>query len=238
MTPAQDCPGEGQVMQRKLAAILAADVVGYSRLMSEDEAGTMMTLRSRRKEILEPAVAQRHGRIFKLMGDCVFVEFASAVNAVACAIDLQKGMADRNAKDRGGRPVHLRVGINLGDVVVEDGDLYGDGVNIAARLEGLAEGGGICLSGTAYDQIEGKLPLDVQFVGQHSVKNIARPVRTFRILARDMEGRAAAGTPASVARTTWLARSSGRVRASAPLPARATAERRVATMTASGMNER
>src|SRR5215467_8416346 len=129
--------------QRRLAAILAADVVGYSRLMERDEATTLTALKSRRKEVLEPLVAQYQGRIFKIAGDGVLVEFASAVNAVQCAIDLQQGMAAANVEMPEDRHIVLRIGINLGDVMVEGGDLYGDGVNIAARLEALAEPGSV-----------------------------------------------------------------------------------------------
>jgi class 3 adenylate cyclase len=134
--------------QRRLAAILAADVVGYSRLMELDEVGTMGTLKARRKGVLEPLVARHHGRIFKIAGDGVIVEFGSAVNAVQCAIDLQNGMKEANAGVPEDRRMILRMGVNLGDVMVEGGDLYGDGVNIAARLEAIAEPGGIVVSGT------------------------------------------------------------------------------------------
>jgi adenylate cyclase len=168
-------------MQRKLAAILAADVVGYSRLMTDDEAGTLEALRARRKNVLEPLVAKRHGRIFKLMGDGVFVEFASVVSAVECAVDLQKGMADSNAGAARGLALQLRVGINLGEVVVEDGDLYGDGVNLAMRLQELAEPGGICLSGKVHAEVARKLDLAYEDLGERPLKNIAERVRVFRI---------------------------------------------------------
>jgi adenylate cyclase len=167
-------------MQRKLAAILAADVVGFSRLISEDEAGTLAALRARRKEVLEPAVAERHGRIFKLMGDCVFVEFASAVNAVACAIDIQKGMADRNQSESTARPVHLRVGINLGDVVVDGGDLYGDGVNLASRLQEMADPGGIFVSAKVHAEVVRKIDVAAEDMGERPVKN-GEPVHVYRI---------------------------------------------------------
>jgi adenylate cyclase len=168
-------------MQRKLAAILAADVVGYSRLMSEDEGGTLAALRARRKDVVEPLVARCRGRIFKLMGDGVFIEFASAVNAVECAIDLQKGMAERNAGSPASRALHLRVGINLGDVVVEDGDLYGDGVNLATRLQELADPGGICVSAKVHAEVARKIDLAFDDLGERALKNIAEPVRVFRI---------------------------------------------------------
>jgi adenylate cyclase len=141
--------------QRRLAAILAADVVGYSRLMEQDETGTLAALKARRKDVLEPLVARHQGRVFKVAGDGVLIEFASAVNAVQCAIDLQDGMAVAN----GGRPedhhIVLRIGVNLGDVMVEGSDLYGDGVNVAARLQSIAEPGQILISGTVYEPRRG-----------------------------------------------------------------------------------
>src|SRR4029078_7003054 len=141
-------------VQRRLAAILAADVVGYSRLMERDEVGTLTALKSRRKEVLEPLVRRHEGRGFKIAGDGVLVEFASAVNALRCAIDLQQEMAAANGKAKEDRRIVLRIGVNLGDVIVEGSDLYGDGINIAARLEGMAEAGGILVSGSAYDQVK------------------------------------------------------------------------------------
>jgi len=137
-----------QTPRRRLAAILAADVVGYSRLMGKDEAGTLAALKARRKEVLEPLVALHRGRVFKIAGDGVLVEFASAVHAVQCAIDLQQGMSATNAELPAERRIVLRIGVNLGDVMVEGSDLYGDGVNIAARLEGIADPGGILVSGS------------------------------------------------------------------------------------------
>jgi class 3 adenylate cyclase len=139
--------------QRRLAAILAADVVGYSRLMEADEAGTLLTLKARRKEVLKPLVGKHQGRIFKVTGDGVLVEFGSAVNAVQCAVDLQQAMAAANASQPDDRHIVLRIGVNLGDVMVEGSDLYGDGVNIAARLEAIAARGGVLVSGTAFDYV-------------------------------------------------------------------------------------
>ena len=136
-----------QAPQRRLAAILAADVVGYSRLMERDEAGTLATLKARRTEVLQPMVSKHWGRIVKLMGDGVLVEFGSAVNAVACGVELQAAMDSANASAAESQRIVLRIGINLGDVMVEGSDLYGDGVNIAARLESLSEPGGLCISG-------------------------------------------------------------------------------------------
>jgi adenylate cyclase len=167
--------------QRRLAAILAADVVGYSRLMGEDEAGTLAALKHRRRAVVAPLVSQHGGRIFKLLGDGVLVEFPSVVNAVQCAVDIQMGMAAANAALPASKQVLLRIGINLGDVIVEGGDLYGDGVNLAARLEGLAEPGGICLSDTAHQQVASKLSLGYHDLGEQTVKNFAKPVRAYSI---------------------------------------------------------
>ena len=163
--------------RRRLAAILAADVVGYSRLMGQDEAGTLAALRQRREGVLNPLIAKHHGRIFKLTGDGVLVEFGSAVDAVQCAVELQQAM--RSQPDD--LDLVLRIGITLGDVIVEDGDLYGDGVNIAARLEAIAEPGGILLSGTAFDHIKGKVKVGFEDIGAQSLKNIAEPVRAYRV---------------------------------------------------------
>jgi class 3 adenylate cyclase len=143
--------------QRRLAAILAADVVGYSRLLDLDEQGTLAALKGRRKEILEPLVRDRQGRVVKVMGDGVLVEFGSAVNAVSCAVELQKRMAAANEGLAADRQINLHIGINLGDVVVEDGDLFGDGVVVAVRLQAMAGAGDICVSGSVYDQVSGSL---------------------------------------------------------------------------------
>jgi len=167
--------------ERRLTTILAADVVGYSRLMGEDEAGTLAALKQRRREILVPLVTRHGGRIFKLMGDGVLVEFSSVVNAVQCAVDVQKGMAAANTTLPEGKQIQLRVGVNLGDVIVEGSDLYGDGVNLAARLEGLAEPGGICLSDTAHRHVASKLPLGYRDLGERPVKNFAKPVRVYSV---------------------------------------------------------
>src|SRR5262245_4439486 len=168
-------------VQRRLAAILAADVVGYSRLIEQNEAGTLAALRERRKNILVPLVAEHHGRIVKVMGDGVLVEFGSAVNAVACAVELQKRMATANDEVTHDRRIVLRIGINLGDVMIEGGDIYGDGVNIAARLEEMAEPGGILVSGTAYDHIKSKVKVGFDDLGSQNLKNIAEPVRAYRV---------------------------------------------------------
>ncbi len=168
-------------VQRRIAAILAADVVGYSRLMAEDEVGTMAALKSRRKDVLEPLVAKHQGRVFKFTGDGVMVEFGSAVNAVQCAVDLQKHMTAANEGQPDERTIVLRIGVNLSDVIVEGSDLYGDGVNIAARLEAIADPGGVLVSGTAYDYVHNKLKVEFEDLGSRSLKNIADPVRTYRV---------------------------------------------------------
>ena len=168
-------------MERHIAAILAADVVGYSRLMEADEAGTLAVLKARRRDVLEPLVAKHRGRVFKVTGDGVLVEFASAVNAVQCAVDLQQGMSAANSDQPEDRHIILRIGVNLGDVMVEGGDLYGDGVNIAARLETIAEPGAIVISGTAYDQVRNKVKVAFDDLGAQNLKNIAEPVRAYRV---------------------------------------------------------
>jgi adenylate cyclase len=171
---------EGRV-QRRLAAILAADVAGYSRLMEADEDGTLAALKARRKNVLEPLVTRHGGRVFKITGDGVLVEFASAVNAVQCAVDLQQAFGEANADQPEDRHIVLRIGINLSDVMVEGSDLYGDGVNIAARLEALAEPGGILVSGTAHDHIGARVKVGFEELGVQMLKNIAEPVRAFRV---------------------------------------------------------
>jgi adenylate cyclase len=168
-------------VRRRLAAVLAADVVGYSRLMGQDEAGTMSMLKARRKGVLEPIVDRHQGRIFKVTGDGVLVEFGSAVNAVQCAVELQHGMAAANGDLPEARQIVLRIGVNLGDVMVEGSDLYGDGVNISARLEGLAEPGGVLISGTAFDYVKNKVNAGFQDLGTQVLKNIVEPVRVYRV---------------------------------------------------------
>jgi len=170
-----------QAPRRRLAAILAADVVGYSRMMQADEGGTLAALKSRRTEILKPLVSKHHGRIIKVMGDGVLVEFSSAVEAVSCAVALQEAMAVANEGAEDYRRVVLRVGINLGDVMVEGSDLYGDGVNIAARLEAMADPGSVFVSRTVYNHVRGKLKLGFEDLGDQQLKNIAEPVRIYRV---------------------------------------------------------
>src|SRR5262245_16497268 len=168
-------------MERRLAAILAADVVGFSRLMEVDEVGVLGLLKAHREELINPRIADHHGTIVKLMGDGALVEFASVVDAVGCAMAIQRGMAERNAEATDERRIDIRIGVHLGDVIVEGEDIYGDGVNVAARLEGISEPGGICISQQAFDQIETKLHLRYEDLGNQRVKNIARPVRAYRI---------------------------------------------------------
>lgn len=172
---------EGSRAARRLAAILAADVVGYSRLMGADEEGTLAALKGHRKELIDPLIAQHFGRIVKTMGDGLLVEFSSIVDAVRCAVVLQQGMADRNANLDDDQRIRFRIGINMGDVIVEDGDIFGDGVNVAARLEALAQPGEICVSTTVREHVGGKLPIGFAYLGEHVVKNIARPVHVYRI---------------------------------------------------------
>ena len=168
-------------VERRLAAILAADVVGYSHLVEQDEAGTLSALKALRREVFDPLLAEHHGRIVKLMGDGAIAEFGSVVDAVACAVAVQKSVAERQAEVPAERRIVFRIGINLGDVVIEAEDLLGDGVNIAARLEQICEPGGIMIAGTAYDHLQGKIDLPVEFTGELRVKNIDRPIRTYRV---------------------------------------------------------
>lgn len=166
--------------QRRLAAILAADVVGYGRLMGEDEAGTLAALKQHRAALIDRTIVEHRGRIVKLMGDGVLVEFASVVDAVDCAVSIQRGMLERNNDVPDSARITFRIGINLGDVIIDDDDIYGDGVNVAARIEGLADPGGICISGVVYDQVKNKLNLPFEDMGAREVKNIAEPVRVYR----------------------------------------------------------
>ena len=168
-------------MERKLTAILCADVHGYSRLMGEDEEATLVTLSAHRK-IIDGLIEQHHGRFVNSAGDSVLAEFASVVNAVECAVEIQTALKAENANLPAERRMEFRIGVNLGDVMVEGEQIYGDGVNVAARLESLAEPGGICISGTVHEQIRNKLALGYEDLGEQTVKNIARPVRVWRVL--------------------------------------------------------
>jgi len=168
-------------VQRRLAAILAADVVGYSRLMGVDEDGTLTVVRNLRAEVIETRIAEHQGRLFKSMGDGFLVEFPSVVKAVACAVALQKDMAARNAELPEDRAIQLRIGVNLGDVIAEDGDVFGEGVNVAARIEGLAPAGGIAVTGMVHDNVGSRLDLSFEDMGEQQLKNIAQPVRVYRL---------------------------------------------------------
>jgi TolB-like protein/Tfp pilus assembly protein PilF len=170
-------------VDRRLAAIMAVDVVGYSRLIGVDEAGTLARVKAHRIELAEPLIAEHHGRVVKLTGDGALVEFASAVDAVECAVAIQNGMAEREAAAPEDRRIRYRIGINIGDIVLEDGDIFGDGVNVAARLEGLAEPGGICIARNVYNQVKAKLSLGFDAMGEHRVRNIAEPITVYRVLA-------------------------------------------------------
>jgi TolB-like protein/tetratricopeptide (TPR) repeat protein len=166
---------------RRLAAILAADVAGYSRLMGADEEGTLERLKALRREVLDPKIAEHHGRIVKTTGDGLLVEFASVVDAVRCAVEIQQAMPKQNTGIAGDNRIELRIGINLGDVIVEGDDLYGDGVNIAARIEALADAGGVFVSNTVHDQVRDRLPFVFEDLGEQQVKNITRPVRVYQV---------------------------------------------------------
>jgi class 3 adenylate cyclase len=169
-------------VQRRLAAILAADVVGYSRLMQADEEGMLARLKTLRAEAIDPKIAGHGGRIVKLMGDGALVEFSSVVDAVRCAIAIQRALAGRNTELPEEAVIRLRIGINLGDIMVDQDDIYGDGVNVASRLENLADSGGICISGTVHDQVAGKIPETFEFMGEQALKNIEEPVRAYRVV--------------------------------------------------------
>ena len=168
-------------VERHLAAIVAADVAGYSRLMGADEVGTVAQLRAHRGELLDPAIAQHHGHIANTAGDSILAEFGSVVDAVACAVAIQRAMPERNSKVSPDKRIEFRIGINLGDVIKDGTDIFGDGVNVAARLEGIADRGGICISRQVLDQVEGKLDLTYRELGRQNLKNIAKPVEVYAI---------------------------------------------------------
>jgi TolB-like protein/class 3 adenylate cyclase len=178
---------------RRLAAILAADVAGYSRLMGADEEGTLERLKALRRELIDPKIAEHKGRIVKTTGDGMLVEFPSVVDAVRCAVEVQQAMPERNTSVATDNRIELRIGINLGDVIVEGDDLYGDGVNIAARIEALADAGGVFVSNTVHDHVRDRLPFVFEDLGEQQVKNIARPVRVYRV----RDSGAAASSPSA-----------------------------------------
>jgi len=181
-------------IQRRLAAILAADVVGYSHLMAADEAGTLAELNALRKELIDPRIAEHAGRTVKLMGDGALVEFASVVDALECAVAIQMAMGKRNALKPKDRRIVFRIGINVGDIIIEGDDIYGDGVNVAARIEALAEPGGICISSSVREQVLNKVPISFADLGEQTVKNIERPIRVYYVV---LEGAPASAVPAA-----------------------------------------
>jgi adenylate cyclase len=188
---------------RRLTAILAADVAGYSRLMGVDEEGTHERLKAHRVALVDPKIAEHHGRIVKTTGDGMLVEFPSVVDAVRCAVDVQRGMVEQNAAIPADERIEFRVGINLGDVIVDGDDVFGDGVNIAARLEALAEPGGICVSATVRDHIGDRLPYAFEDMGEQNVKNIVRPVRAYALRPERVASLPARRLPARPARHNW-----------------------------------
>ena len=193
-------------IQRRLAAILAADIAGYSRLMHADEPATVRDLKAHQSEVL-PLIGRHGGRIIDVAGDGIMAEFPSVVGATECAVEIQTVMAQRNEGVPESRRMRFRIGINLGDVIHDDSRIYGDGINIAARLEALAEPGGVLVSGSVYDQVRGKLPFSFEDLGERQVKNIERPVRMYRV---DMSGASSGagatlhGRPATTDRRRWL----------------------------------
>jgi adenylate cyclase len=168
-------------IERHLTAILAADVAGYSRLTGIDEEGTHARLQDHLCTLVDPKIAEHRGRVVKYTGDGLLAEFASVVDALRCAVDVQRGMAERNTDVPQEKRIELRIGINVGDIMIDRGDIFGVGVNVAARLEGIAEPGGICISEAAYQQVRDKLDVRFQDAGEQQLKNIARPVRTYRV---------------------------------------------------------
>ena len=171
----------GERVERRLAAVLAADVAGYSRLMGVDEEGTLARLKAVRKIIVDPSIAAHHGRIVKTTGDGMLVEFASAVDAVRCAIEVQRGMTAHSLDVPQEKRIEFRIGIHVGDIIIDESDIFGDGVNIAARLEGIADPGGVCISDDAYRQIRDRVDAAFDDKGDTALKNIARPVRVFAL---------------------------------------------------------
>src|SRR6266478_3072358 len=182
-------------VERKLAAILAADIAGYSRLMGADEEGTLARLKTHRRQLIDPKITEHDGRIVKTTGDGLLVEFASVVDAVRCAAEVQRGMIDREPEVLDERRIRFRIGVNLGDIIAESGDIFGDGVNVAARLEALAEPGGICISRMVRDQIRDKLPYPFEDMGEQTFKNIARPVRVYALRSEAIAGLPTASVP-------------------------------------------
>jgi adenylate cyclase len=190
-------PLAGERVQRRLTAILAADIAGYGRLMGADEEGTLAQLKAHRRALLDPKIEEHQGRIVKTTGDGLLAEFASVVDALRCAMEIQRGMLGCNADVPEEKRIEFRVGINVGDVIIDGGDIYGDGVNVAARLEGLAEPGGICVSGRVQEDAQGKLDIAFEDAGEQQLKNIARPVRVYRVRLSGTTAKSRAGIGAS-----------------------------------------
>ena len=193
---------EHPAVERRLAAILAADMVGYSRLMEADETGTLARLKTHRLELIDPAIAKNKGRLIKTAGDGMLVEFQSVTAAVECAVEIQRGMARRNGDVAPEREIQFRIGINLGDVISENNDIFGDGVNVAARLQELAAPGGICVSGAIRDQVGGRLGVAFEDLGEQSVKNISRPIRVFNVVLDEQRKPPATARPVRVGAAT------------------------------------
>jgi len=187
-------------VDRRLAAIFAGDIAGYSRLMGVDEEGTLRQLKAHRKELVDPKITEHRGRIVKTTGDGMLVEFVSVVDAVRCAVDIQRGMAERNAEVPVEKRIEFRIGINIGDIIIDGDDIFGDGVNVAARLQALADPGGIMVSGIVHDQVRDKLSFGFEDLGEQAVKNIARPVGVHRVQISELHAPTAVklGTPANM----------------------------------------
>jgi adenylate cyclase len=186
-------------VDRRLAAIWAGDIAGYSRLMGVDDEGTLRQLKAHRKELVDPKITEHRGRIVKTTGDGMLVEHVSVVDAVRCAVDIQRGMATRNASVPANKRIEFRIGINVGDIIIDGDDIFGDGVNVAARLQTLADPGGIMVSSVVHDQVRDKLSFGFDDMGEQSVKNIARPIGVNRISLAD----SAPLGPAQTATTAW-----------------------------------
>src|SRR5947209_11550755 len=191
---------EQRHVERKLAAILAADVAGYSRLMGADEGGTLAQLKAHRRALVDPKIREHRGKIIKTTGDGMLVEFASVVDAVRCAVEIQRGMAERNAGVPQHKRIEFRVGINLGDIIHDEKDIFGDGVNVAARLEGLAEPGGICISRSVRDPVRDKLGFSFKDMGEQALKNIAMPIHAYHVRFEGAEPEDRAAAPFRAAR--------------------------------------
>ena len=196
-------------MERRLAAVLIADVVGYGRLSQIDEEGTRARFQADLREVFEPKIAACRGRLIKTMGDGILVEFPSVVDALRCAVEIQQEKARRNAAAPPEQRLDFRIGVNLGDIIVEGDDIHGDGVNIADRLQALAEPGGVAISGTAYDQVKAKLPVGYASLGEQKVKSIAEPVRVYRVLMDPKDVGRTVRSKAALLRRTWPAIAAG-----------------------------